>query len=136
MGGPWDIDTDLVDDWIRSLSTADFERVLAALEYLAERGPTTGRPFVDTVRGSQHANMKELRTQGDSSRSAFRLLFAFDLQSRAIVLVAGDKAGNWEKWYAKNIPIADALFTDHQAGLRTDPVAPSEPGRQRRKKKK
>jgi hypothetical protein len=42
------------------------------------------------------------------------VLFAFDIQSRAIMLVAGDKAGNWTKWYVTNIPIADRLFTEHQ----------------------
>ncbi len=45
------------------------------------------------------------------------MLFAFDIQSRAILLAAGDKAGNWTKWYATNIPIADRLFTEHQEKL-------------------
>ena len=48
------------------------------------------------------------------------MLFAFDIQSRAIMLVAGDKAGNWSKWYGTNIPIADDLLTEHQDRLRKD----------------
>ncbi|MCF8572144.1 type II toxin-antitoxin system RelE/ParE family toxin [Gordonia sp. HY002] len=118
MSRAWEVSTDLIDGWLGSLEDDEFERVLAALEYLAERGPTLGRPFVDTVEGSAHANMKELRPQGDSGRSALRLLFAFDLDSKAVILVAGDKAGNWKKWYSKNTPIADDLLTDHQDGLR------------------
>lgn len=49
-----------------------------------------------------------------------RVLFAFDLRSRAIMLVAGDKAGNWSKWYSTNIPIADDLLTEHQDKLREE----------------
>lgn len=56
--------------------------------------------------------MKELRP-GSSGRSELRVLFAFDLERQAIMLVAGDKAGNWQRWYKKNIPIADELFDDH-----------------------
>lgn len=32
------------------------------------------------------------------------MLFAFDPQRKAIFLVAGDKAGKWDKWYRVNIP--------------------------------
>lgn len=91
--------------------------MVAALEQLEEHGPVTRRPFVDTLEGSQHPNMKELRPRATKGGSHIRILFAFDIQSRAIVLVAGDKAGNWRKWYATNIPIADRLFTEHQEAL-------------------
>jgi len=72
---------------------------------------------VDTLEGSVHPNMKELRPRATKGGAHIRVLFAFDIQSRAIMLVAGDKAGNWTKWYATNIPIADRLFTEHQAKL-------------------
>ena len=61
--------------------------------------------------------MKELRP-GSSGRSELRILFAFDPQRRGIVLVAGDKAGNWKKWYQQNIPIADDRFDDHISKLK------------------
>ena len=67
---------------------------MAALEILRELGPQLGRPLVDTVTASRHKNMKELRP-GSSGRSELRLLFAFDPERRAIMLFAGDKAGNW-----------------------------------------
>ncbi|UKA60841.1 type II toxin-antitoxin system RelE/ParE family toxin [Arthrobacter sp. FW306-2-2C-D06B] len=51
-----------------------------------------------------------MRSRG---RSELRILFAFDPEPNAILLVAGDKAGNWSKWYKTNIPIADQLFDDH-----------------------
>ena len=85
---------------------------MAALELLEERGPQRGRPLVDTVNDSRHKNMKELRP-GSSGRSELRILFAFDPERKGILLVAGDKSGNWKKWYKINIPIADARFDEH-----------------------
>lgn len=43
------------------------------------------------------------------------MLFAFDLERRAILLVGGDKSDNWKGWYATNIPIAGDRFAKHQA---------------------
>lgn len=56
--------------------------------------------------------MKELRP-GSSGRSELRILLAFDPERHAILLVAGDKAGNWTKWHKTNIPMADDLFDVH-----------------------
>ncbi len=61
--------------------------------------------------------MKELRP-GSSGASELRILFAFDPERRAIMLIAGDKAGDWERWYGKNIPLADDLFDRHIGDLR------------------
>lgn len=108
----WEVELVLVRDWLMSLDQRSYEQVLAALELLAEHGPQLGRPIVDTVSASRHRNMKELRP-GSSGRSELRVLFAFDPDRQAILLVAGDKAGNWQRWYKKNIPIADDLFDDH-----------------------
>lgn len=56
--------------------------------------------------------MKEMRP-GSSGRSELRVLCAFDSNRSAIMLIAGDKAGNWTRWYRKHIPLADDLFDDH-----------------------
>lgn len=90
---------------------------MAAIEVLKGSGPQLGRPLVDAVTASRHRNMKELRP-GSAGRSELRLLFAFDPERRAIILVAGDKAGNWSRWYKKNIPVADDLFDEHLSRLR------------------
>ncbi len=116
----WEVDTTLIDAWVGSLNEEEFEHLFAALEYLEEHGPTAGRPFIDTLEGSRHPNMKELRPRPTTGGVYMRALFAFDIQSRAIMLVAGDKAGNWSKWYGTNIPIADDLLTEHQDRLRKD----------------
>lgn len=43
------------------------------------------------------------------------MLFAFDRTRRAILLLGGDKSGDWSHWYATNVPIADDRFDEHQA---------------------
>jgi hypothetical protein len=45
------------------------------------------------------------------------VLFAFDPTRQAVLLVAGDKAGAWERWYRVNIPLADDLLDRHVARL-------------------
>ncbi|MCI0144009.1 type II toxin-antitoxin system RelE/ParE family toxin [Arthrobacter bambusae] len=112
MDSVWNVDVELVEPWLLGLDQDSYEQVIAAVELLAERGPQLGRPLVDTVVRSRHKNMKELRP-GSSGRSELRILFAFDPERHAILLVAGDKSGNWSKWYKTNIPIADDLFDDH-----------------------
>ncbi len=75
-------------------------------------GPTTGRPRVDTLKGSKHANMKELRFEADGG--VWRVAFAFDPERKAILLVAGDKSGQSERvFYRRLIATADKRFDAH-----------------------
>ncbi|MDE0134900.1 MAG: type II toxin-antitoxin system RelE/ParE family toxin [Acidimicrobiaceae bacterium] len=102
--------------WAEGLEQADAEALLAAIRVLRDQGPTLGRPLVDTLKSSRHSNMKELRP-GSTGRTEVRVLFAFDLERRAILLVGGDKRDDWGHWYESNIPIADDRFDEHQAKL-------------------
>ena len=61
--------------------------------------------------------MKELRP-GSAGRSELRVLFAFDPERSAIMLIAGDKAGNWTRWSKTNVPLADDIFDEHLRKLR------------------
>ncbi|MBV8347606.1 MAG: type II toxin-antitoxin system RelE/ParE family toxin [Mycolicibacterium sp.] len=108
----WVVNVELITDWLAGLDDRSHELVIAALELLAERGPLLGRPLVDTVIGSRHNNMKELRP-GSAGRTELRALFAFDPQRVAVILIAGDKQGRWKRWYDENIPIADDRFDAH-----------------------
>lgn len=108
----WHVELQAITEWLSSLDEASRVQVIAAIELLQEHGPQLGRPIVDTVIASRHKNMKELRP-GSSGRSELRVLFAFDPERQAIMLLAGDKAGNWKSWYRKNIPIADERFDEH-----------------------
>jgi len=112
----WVVETGLVQEWLLGLDEHSYELVVAALELLQEVGPGLGRPLVDTVVSSRHHNMKELRP-GLRGRSELRVLFAFDPQRRAVLLVAGDKRGEWRKWYELNIPVADRRFDAHLRGM-------------------
>lgn len=117
MTNDWMVETGLVKDWLLELDDKSYVQVIAAIELLQEYGPGLGRPVVDSVVGSRHKNMKELRP-GSSGRSELRVLFAFDPGRMAVLLAAGDKAGRWQQWYRLNIPIADDRLDRHLAQLR------------------
>jgi len=75
-------------------------------------GPQLMRPYADTLKGSDHTNMKELRLT--VNKAVWRVAFAFDPKRDAILLVAGNKAGRDEqRFYRELIKVADARFTNH-----------------------
>ncbi|WP_051179432.1 type II toxin-antitoxin system RelE/ParE family toxin [Nocardia concava] len=84
-----------------------------ALDRLAEAGPVLGRPLVDTLEHSRLRNLKELRP-GSCGQSEIRMLFVFDPDREAIVLVAGDKARRWSRWYEEAIPLAERRYADYR----------------------
>lgn len=110
---PWEIDlTDEVNGWLDGLGAADensYRQVIYAIETLADAGPNLGRPLVDRINGSTVHNLKELRP-GSAGTTELRVLFAFDPWRNAILLIAGDKAGNWSGWYREAIPRAEQLY--------------------------
>ncbi len=79
---------------------------------LEEFGPQLARPNVDTLQGSKHSNMKEIRFNADNG--VWRVAFAFDPKRKAIILIAGDKSGVSQKRFYKNlIKKADERFDKH-----------------------
>jgi hypothetical protein len=107
----WEVEyTDEFEKWWEELHDEQQEAIAARVELLEELGPSLGRPAVDTIDGSRHSNMKELRTSNDG---ALRVLFAFDPRRCAILLVGGNKSGRWNEWYEVNIARADDLFDEH-----------------------
>lgn len=94
------------------------DALLAMLVALRERGPTLGRPEVDTLKGSAFANMKELRFRAD--QGVWRVVFAFDPQRCGILLAIGNKAGvSEQKFYERLIARADARLGEHLKHLNT-----------------
>ena len=84
---------------------------------LEQFGPQLGRPRVDTLNGSHHKNMKELRF--DAGDGVWRFAFAFDPKRKGIVLCGGDKSGGSEKrFYRQLIAKADGRFDAHLAAVR------------------
>ncbi len=79
-------------------------------------GNSLGRPLADTLQGSRIVNLKELRPLGGS----IRILFVFDPRRVAILLLGGDKAGQWQQWYRDMIPLAERLYEIYLAELRRE----------------
>lgn len=113
----WDIEvTEQFRDWYNSLEDDNLESVTAAINRLEEYGPALTRPFVDAIKSSRHANMKELRPLSGN----LRILFAFDPRRSAIILLGGDKTNRWSDWYKKMVPVADRLYDEHLEDLRRE----------------
>lgn len=105
----------------------DFERELAQLprtvlnqfefrtNLLRQQGPALGRPYADTLVGSRHTNMKELRLSAEGG--GWRIAFAFDPNRQAILLLAGNKQGIERRFYRRFIRTADTRFDRHLFGL-------------------
>lgn len=99
--------TERFKSWLNEQDDPLKESVVIALRNLEVYGPLLARPLADTIKGSQFANMKELRIQHQGK--PIRAFFAFDPLRQAIVLCAGDKQ-NDKKFYDTMIAIADAEF--------------------------
>lgn len=105
------------DEWFAGLAEEDQVEVIAKVALLRLLGPQLGRPHADTLAGSKHANMKELRAS--TGRHVLRVAFAFDATRTAILLVGGDKAGvSQKRFYRQLIARADGIYDAHLAKLR------------------
>lgn len=105
------------EQWWETLSGDEQASLAASVTVLEEDGPNLGRPHVDTIEGSKHTNMKELRTQ--HAGRPMRTFFAFDPRRAAILLIGGDKTGD-KRFYDRMVPIADELYDVHLEELRKE----------------
>jgi hypothetical protein len=118
----WTIEfTPEAEAWYMGLNERDTHRIAAALDVLERTGPNLGREMVDSIKGSRYHNMKELRSVGGHLRA----LFAIDPQRHAVVLVGGDKQGDWKGWYKRNIPVADKRYERHLRSLGKEEPCPT-----------
>lgn len=95
-----------VHDWYMQLPQEDVGHIEGVIDQLATHGPGLGRPLVDHIENSRHQNMKELRA------GSTRILFAFDPKREAILLVVGDKRGDWNRWYDTAVHVADERYDE------------------------
>ena len=113
MPPPWQVIGDAeFDVWFNALPKDIQDAILVKVRLLIERGPALPRPHADTLRTNALANLKELRVQHKGQ--PWRIIFAFDKQRRAVLLIGGNKAG-WKdnRWYEIHIPIAVARAQRH-----------------------
>lgn len=102
--------------WLDGLPAGDRGAILQDARLLEAAGPQLGRPQVDHIKGSKHSNMKELRSRFGGHQ--YRTLFAFDPKQRALLMIGGDKVGQDQGRFYKNlIKLADAILNDHLAAL-------------------
>ena len=108
----WKIVTvEYFDDWFLSLNTSEQQDVLAAILVLEQFGPALGRPYVDSLKGTDKVkNLKELRIQHKGK--PFRVVFAFDPLRQAVMLCGGNKTGD-KHFYETMIPIAEREFQNY-----------------------
>lgn len=117
----WTVDCRHIQQWLQQLDSGSRFSVAAALRALEIDGPLLGRPFVDSIKGSSIHNLKELRPR-NTGRSEIRILFVFDPQRKAIMLLGGDKSGvlggkrRWAKWYDWAIPRAERIYSEYMEG--------------------
>ena len=110
-----------------ALAVSVQDELLAHALLLRDYGPSLGKPTVDTLKGSKHSNMKELRFR--QGKEVWRVAFAFDPSRQAVLLVAGDKAGAGQRlFYKRLIDKADSRLTQHLAAQNT-PVKEKQHGK-------
>ncbi|MGP8259440.1 MAG: type II toxin-antitoxin system RelE/ParE family toxin [Acidobacteriaceae bacterium] len=111
------------------------DEMLAEASFVEMLGPETGRPHVDKLHGSDHANMKELRFE--AANGEWRVAFAFDPKRQAILLVAGDKTGvSDKKFYKRLIEKADERYSRHVEKLKAEEKTAKAPAKKGGKKGK
>lgn len=75
-------------------------------------------PYSSAIQGSSLSHMRELRIQHEGR--PYRVLYAFDPQRAAYLLLGGDKTGQ-ERWYEINVPKAEAIYAVHLKELEKAP---------------
>ena len=109
--------TDDYDGWFAALDDAAKVELIAVVNLLRVFGPRLSRPHADTLNGSKHAHMKELRAR--TPGTVLRVAFAFDPTQKAILLVGGDKSGvNEKRFYKQLLSRADKLYAAHLASVK------------------
>lgn len=132
-----------VRDWLHELRRDDpaaLAAVSAALDLLGRDGPALGPPLASTLASMTtiHAGLellrecdpgfqfsadnvervmamsylRELRPEPHGARES-RILFAFDQDRTAVVLVAGTEVSDWTEWYSDSVPLAHARYIQY-----------------------
>ena len=109
--------TDQFAQWWKTLTRSQQASLETSVELLEQLGPLLSRPHADTVKGSRHSNMKELRTQ--CKGRPLRTFFALDPRRTAILLIGGDKTGD-DRFYERMVPAADRLYDAYLDELRKE----------------
>lgn len=115
----WEVEyTDEFGDWWETLTESEQDAVERCVICLEDLGPLLKEPYSKRIESSRHyPDMKELRAS--SSGNQLRVFYAFDPRRMAVLLVGGDKTGEWEDFYTEMVPVADALYDEHLKSIQT-----------------
>lgn len=114
----WNVEyTDEFNEWWESLTEPEQTDVAAVVGLLEERGTDLPFPYSSGISGSKYPRMRELRIQHNGE--PYRVIYAFDPRRTAILLLGGNKVGD-NRWYEKNIPVADNLYKQHLETLKKE----------------
>jgi hypothetical protein len=109
--------TDEWGAWFNELDEDQQDAVAVTVTLLEDLGPELGFPHSSKITQSRHSHMRELRTQHRGR--PLRTLYAFDPRRVSILLLGGDKTGD-DRWYERNVPVADRLYDEHLEALRKE----------------
>jgi len=108
--------TDEFGEWWDSLTEGEQIDVAAVTTLLEKKGPQLPYPHSSGIKGSKYSHMRELRIQ--HAGAPYRVLYAFDPDRMAILLIGGNKTGDG-RWYDKFVPVADRLYMEHLKELKS-----------------
>ncbi|HTG32581.1 MAG TPA: type II toxin-antitoxin system RelE/ParE family toxin [Thermoanaerobaculia bacterium] len=106
--------TEEFEEWFLGLGGADARAVVRGVGLLEAKGLALGFPHSSALGGTRYA-LRELRIQ--SSGRPLRILYAFDPQRQAVLILGGDKTGD-DRFYSWMIPKAEAVWTRYLQELR------------------
>src|SRR5690348_14591717 len=111
----WDVEvTGGFKAWWNGLDEGERISVDRCVLLLEERGPHLPFPYSSRINGSRHAAMRELRVQHQGR--PYRVLYIFDRRRVALLLLGGDKTGD-DRWYERNVPLADQIYDNYLAEI-------------------
>jgi len=110
--------TDEFETWWDGLTEEEQLSVEFYVELLLEKGVTLGAPYSSQIKSSKHGTMRELRVQHQGK--PYRVLYAFNPERNAVLLIGGEKGAMGNRWYDVFVPIADSLFEEHLAELKRE----------------
>lgn len=114
----WDVEfTDEFEVWWSTLDESEQDAVARLVRLLEEYGPILPFPYSSGVEGSEYSHMRELRVQHGGR--PYRVLYAFDPRSVALLLIGGNKTGQ-DRWYEQHVPIADRIYKAHLGAINND----------------
>jgi hypothetical protein len=108
----WEVEyTREFEEWWETLTEQQQHDLDQRVRLLEQKGPQLKRPVVGIVKASRYKNMKEIIYYSDNAH--LRVLFIFDPRTHAVLLLGGDKTGEWEKWYQRAIPEAERIYGEY-----------------------